>query len=62
MAKFTDKKWLIEEYVNQKRSVEEIANQCNTTTTVIISWLNDFSIYRKLPSCVHSKYQCPKCG
>lgn len=62
MAKFTDKKWLIEQYVNQRRSVEEIANQCNTTTSTIISWLNDFNIYRKLPSCVHSKYQCPKCG
>ncbi|NDB58640.1 hypothetical protein EB001_09355 [bacterium] len=62
MAKFTDKKWLIDQYVTQRKSVEDIANHCNTTPPVIISWLNEFSIYRKLPSCVHSKIQCPKCG
>lgn len=56
-----NKIWLETQYVREKRSIEDIAISCNVTKEVIISYLNQFDIFRSLPSCIHSKYQCPKC-
>lgn len=55
------KKWLYDQYVSQHKSIPLISEESGYTTTVIISKLNEFSIYRALPNCKHGKYQCPKC-
>lgn len=45
-SKYTDKNWLINQYVTQEIEIEDIAKNCKVTTTTIIRWLDEYRIYR----------------
>lgn len=47
---FWDKKWLINEYKNKKRSSGELAKQFNIAEQAIIFWLKKFNIKRRTTS------------
>jgi hypothetical protein len=47
MKKYTDKAWLEEQYVDQEKSIDTLAQMCNVDKKVIIYYLNEFRIYRK---------------
>lgn len=62
MSNFKNKTWLEIEYVKKRKPILAIAQECGVGVNVIIEYLNEYGIYRKLPSCPHSKIACPKCG
>lgn len=47
---FSDKEWLIQEYVDKKRSCGEIAKQFGVTDSAIIFWLKKHNINRRIIS------------
>ncbi len=55
MKKHEDKAWLEEQYVDQEKSLDTLAQMCNVDKKVIIQALNDFRIYRKYDHTKHPK-------
>ncbi len=47
MKKYKDKRWLFEEYVNQKKELSQIAQEYNFKETTMRYWLDKFKIRRK---------------
>ena len=43
-GKYTDRKWLYEQYKEQERSMADIAEECGVTAAVILKWLRRFGI------------------
>jgi hypothetical protein len=50
--RYRDKVWLYEQYINQKKSTEEIAEICECDKSTICKWRNKFNIKKEKP-----KYQ-----
>ena len=46
LDKYKDSKWLEDQYVNQEKSIEDIATLCKVDKQKIIDALNDFRIYK----------------
>ena len=55
MSKYRDGKWLYAEYVEKRKTVTQIAEECNVSREVIIESLNHFGIFRPLPKDIHPK-------
>jgi len=55
MKKHEDKAWLEEQYVDNEKSLDTLAQMCNVDKKVIIKALNDFRIYRKYDHTKHPK-------
>lgn len=45
--KYMNKKWLHDQYINQKKSIPKIPKICNCGTTTIWRWLKKFNIQRR---------------
>lgn len=43
---YKNKQWLYNRFVVQKRSIEEIAEEAQTTTMTIRNWLKEFNVTR----------------
>lgn len=54
-ARYMDKEWLHNQYVIQERSVTDIAEDCKVTRNTIISWLDEYSIYRNWRRAIDKK-------
>jgi len=44
--KYTDKDWLIEQYIVKERSVTQIAEELKIEKWLLIKWLDEYQIYR----------------
>ncbi len=44
--RYTDKNWLVNQYVTQEIEIEDIAKSCGVDKSVIIRWLDEYRIYR----------------
>lgn len=47
LPKHQDEAWLTEQYVDNEKSLDTLAQMANVDKKVIIQALNDFRIYRK---------------
>jgi predicted transcriptional regulator len=47
MKNYQNKEWLENQYVDQEKSIDALAQICNVDRKIIIQALNDFRIYRK---------------
>ena len=43
---YKNKQWLYDRFVTQKRSIEEMAAEAQTTTMTIRNWLKEFNVKR----------------
>jgi predicted transcriptional regulator len=50
-----DPKWLQEQYVDNEKTIDQLAQMCNVDRKVIINALNNFQIYRKYNTDKHPK-------
>ena len=50
-----DPKWLQEQYVDNDKTIDQLAQMCNVDRSVVIYYLNEFRIYRKYNKDVHPK-------
>ena len=55
MPKHQDEAWLTEQYVDNEKSLDTLAQMANVDKKVIIQALNDFRIYRKYNHDKHPK-------
>ena len=55
LPKHQDIVWLTEQYVNNEKSLDTLAQMANVDKKVIIDALNDFRIYRKYDHTKHPK-------
>jgi len=46
MSNHKDKAWLEKQYVDNNKSIDDLAKMCNIDRKIIIQALNDFKIYR----------------
>lgn len=52
---YTDKAWLEYQYVELEKSIDALANMCNTDKKNIIYYLNEYRIFRKIDHSKHPK-------
>jgi hypothetical protein len=50
-----DPKWLQEQYVDNEKSIDQLAQMCNADRALVIYYLNEFRIYRKYNRDIHPK-------
>lgn len=43
-GKYKDRKWLKEKYIDEQRSIADLANECGVAKTTITHWLKKFGI------------------
>jgi hypothetical protein len=55
MSNHKDKDWLEKQYVDNNKSIDDLAKMCNIDRKVIIQALNDFQIYRSYKTDKHPK-------
>jgi predicted transcriptional regulator len=55
LPKHKDEAWLIEQYVDNEKSLDALAQMANVDKKVIIDALNNFRIYRKYDHTKHPK-------
>jgi len=46
-GKHKDEEWLREKYIDEKRSTNDIANECGVGKTTVLYWLDKFNIERR---------------
>jgi hypothetical protein len=44
--KYTDKDWLIEQYIVKERTVAQICEELKIERWLLIKWLDEYKIYR----------------
>jgi hypothetical protein len=55
MSNHKDKAWLEKQYVENNKSIDDLAKMCNIDRKIIIQALNDFKIYRSYKTDKHPK-------
>ena len=50
-----DPTWLEDQYRNQEKTIDQIAQMCNSDRSMVIYYLNEFRIYRKYNKDIHPK-------
>jgi transposase-like protein len=44
---YKSKPWLAKRYLTDKKTVEEIAKECNVTAMTVFNWLKKFDLIRE---------------
>jgi len=55
MSNHKDKAWLEKQYVDNNKSIDDLAKMCNVDRKIIIQALNDFQIYRSYKADWHPR-------
>jgi len=50
-----DRVWLEKQYVDNEKSIDQLAQMCNADRSLVIYYLNEFRIYRKYNRDIHPK-------
>ncbi len=50
-----DPVWLEDQYRNQEKTIDQLAQMCNSDRATVIYYLNEFRIYRKYDHSKHPK-------
>jgi hypothetical protein len=50
-----DRVWLEKQYVDNEKSIDQLAQMCNADRSLVIYYLNEFRIYRKYNRNIHPK-------
>jgi hypothetical protein len=50
-----DRVWLEKQYVDNEKSIDQLAQMCNADRSLVIYYLNEFRIYRKYNKDIHPK-------
>ena len=50
-----DRTWLEKQYVDNEKSIDQLAQMCNADRSLVIYYLNEFRIYRKYNKDIHPK-------
>jgi hypothetical protein len=50
-----DPKWLEQQYVDNEKSIDQLAEMCKVDRSLVIYYLNEFRIYRKYNRDIHPK-------